>query len=125
MTEPPERRERVRARRFPQMAREIYQEEGYRIIEPGVDGAPYGLHMVDWHPDTFIAKKGRRVEIPLLSARMPGTGAFPRLIEKLAELDLIVRVVAPLGYFRDHLERQGWAIEEFSSHGEVWRPPTG
>lgn len=110
--------------RFPAMARDAYRAAGWRIVEPGtVEGARYGLHGVDWHPDTFAAIRKKSVELPLLSARYPGTGAFPRLIERLREQGYRVTVAAPLGQFREHLARAGWIIDSRGEHGEIWRRP--
>jgi hypothetical protein len=120
-----ERADRLRKHYFPRWARDAYAHDGWRIVEPGSpEGAALGLHGVDWHPDTFAAKRGRdRVELPLLRARYPGHGAFGRLVDRLREQGYRVTVSAPLMDFRDHLLRAGWQIIDAGEHGEIWSPP--
>jgi len=122
MSDETSRAARLARLRFPLYARDVYRHEGWRIVESGtVDGALLGLNGLDWHPDTFAARKNQAVELPLLVARYPGSGAFGRLVERLESQGFRVTVATPLGEFREHLARGGWIIDSMGPHGEIWR----
>src|SRR5262245_8373474 len=107
--------------RFPQYSRGIFLEHGFTLIEPGTPkGIKLGLRLKDWHPDSFIARKGALVILPLLRAATPGSGAFGRLVDHLDRRGLGVTVSAPTGRFRHHLERTGWAEIGQSPFGGLW-----
>lgn len=67
--------------RFPIWCRSLYLDMGFTLVEPGTSvGVKFGFRLKDWLPDSFIARQGNMVILPLLTARHPGTGTFSRLL---------------------------------------------
>lgn len=113
---------------FPKMARDQYRLRGWRIIEPGTPiGTIFRFTTKDWRAESFLAlnETASRVDVPLVVARFPGSGAFYRLADYLEEYGYAVRVIAPLHGFRESLTRHGWSgVREgttFEDQREVWK----
>lgn len=103
--------------RFPDCCRSLYLDLGFSLIEPGTpQGVKLGLRSKDWHSDTFLARQGDLVILPLLRAHTPGRGSFPKLLAHLDARRLQVAIFMPTGRFRDYLERTGWRM----AGGDLW-----
>lgn len=111
---------------LPEMERERYRRDGWAIFEPNPFNALYAFSDQDWLPSSFLAMKGDDVQISLIAARNPGHGAFSRLLKRLDECGLAVRVVAPLPQMAAILRKKGWVAEHvgstFDDRMDIWRP---
>lgn len=112
---------------FPKMARDQYRLRGWRVIEPGTPiGTIFRFTSKDWKPESFLAlnEAANFIDVPLVVARCPGSGAFYRLADFLETYGYAVRVVAPLKDFRESLARHGWSGVRvgttFEDQREVW-----
>lgn len=69
---------------------------GYTIVTQ----APW-LDWNDWHHQTIVSKRGNRVRLALLKARVPGQGAFTRLIKRITEAKLMPAIAEPDSFLVD------------------------
>jgi len=107
--------------RFPIWCRSLYLDMGFTLVEPGTSvGVKFGFRLKDWLPDSFIARQGNMVILPLLTARHPGTGTFSRLLAHLDRRGMGVAISSPTGRFQGYLERHGWRPLGGSAMGELW-----
>lgn len=96
---------------LPRIERERYRAAGWQVIDPGTPrGCDFHFKTRDWRDDSFLAQCGRVVEISLIWARVPGTGAFGRLRSRLEQDGYDVRIVCPLGRFAESLIAQGYVV---------------
>lgn len=113
---------------LPQQERTRYRDAGWLVIDPGT---PSGVRMEfktrDWHESSFLAVSGTVVEVPLLWAKQPHSGAFRRLRRALESKGWRVRIVAPMGQFAEFLSREGYWVDQqgttFTDRRDVWRRP--
>ena len=49
----------------------------------------------DWDRDTIVSKCNNRVRLVLLKAKVPGQGAFTRLIERIKQANLVPIIAEP------------------------------
>jgi len=81
---------------FPNAFRRDMAAEGYSIIEP--DGRVFqSFNLRNWFMDSFVARKGDKVYVPLVHARKPQHGAFSKLVHDIEDAGLTMAVIAPLG----------------------------
>jgi hypothetical protein len=82
---------------FPNQFRRDLADEGFQIIEP--DGATFpSFSLHNWFMDSFLARKGERIYVPLVHARKPQHGAFSKLVHDIeVNAGLEMAVIAPLG----------------------------
>ena len=116
------------SRSLPDVERARYRKNGWAIIEPGSPAGVYhGFPHGAWLPSSFLAKKDREVQISLVAARKPGSGAFSLLLHRLYRLGLRVRIVSPLPQMRAILERKGFVATEvgstFDDRMDIWELP--
>ena len=108
---------------FPNSFRRDMAADGYHIIEP--DGRTFrSFNLRNWFMDSFLARKGDTIYVPLVHARKPQHGSFSKLIHDIEAASLTVAVIAPLGSMTTIL--QNWCYESkrewiCGSSEEVWR----
>lgn len=104
---------------FPVMIRSDLKALGYEIIEPAL--RPSLLPLDEWHEDTCIGRKGDLYAVGLVRARVPGQGAWRRLLTQLKAIDgARIAVIYPIGSFKDHLHRHNWR-PSYRDGLELWR----
>lgn len=115
-------------RDLPRMEADRYRDRGWHVVQPGTAaGSALGFHGRDWHRSSFLAIDESVVEIALLEAKRPGTGAFGRLRDALEARGLRVVIVCPTGRFRDALARAGYQCttvgSTFEDRRDLWSRP--
>lgn len=82
---------------FPEVARGLIADMKLRLVEPGP--WPSYLPNAEWHGDTCMGenRQGKVMMMVLLRARIPGQGAFRRLVGRLRQDGWRVVVVLPTG----------------------------
>lgn len=73
---------------YPFAERKRLAGEGYTIHEPSLE--PCLIRHADWHNDSFVATRGLDAVISLVWARHPRTGAWRRLVKRLAGYNITV-----------------------------------
>lgn len=111
---------------FPNQIRRDLADEGFTIIEP--DGRTFrSFSLRHWFMDSFLARKGDTIYIPLIHARKPHHGAFSRLVHDIeVDAGLDIAVIAPLGPMETILANWGYESKrEYICGGveDVWRFP--
>ncbi len=101
---------------LPEMERARYRKRGFTIIEPDAYmGVLMAFTPQDWLPASFLAVKDKEVQIALIASRVPGSGAFSRLLARLDAQHYRVRVVAPLPKMAAILRCKGFKPQRFGS----------
>src|SRR6185312_1049379 len=81
---------------FPNSFRRDMAADGYEIIEP--DGRMFqSFSLRNWFMESFLARKGETIYVPLVHARKPQHGSFSRLVCDIEGGGLTLAVIAPLG----------------------------
>jgi len=81
---------------FPNQFRRDLAASGFTIIEPNGETFP-SFSLRHWFMDSFLARKGDKVYVPLVHARRPQHGAFSKLVHDIEGAGLMMAVIAPLG----------------------------
>lgn len=79
----------------------------------------------DWDQWTIVSQDGKRIRLVALSARVPGSGAFTRLIDKITREGLVPVVVQPNERLTEWCKAH-WYRKRNCGHGEyrheIWYP---
>ena len=81
---------------FPNAFRRDLVAANMTIIEPG-DGTFESFNLKNWFMDSFLARKGDKLYVPLIHARHPRHGALGKLCAELWGKGLTIAVIAPMG----------------------------
>jgi hypothetical protein len=95
------------------------EEQGHILIERAE-----WLNPDDWNK-FIISQDGNRIRLILLDAKVPGNGAFTRLIEGIKKAGLVPVVCEPLGRLTEWCRKHGYRprkIGKGEHRHEVWYP---
>lgn len=110
---------------FPNEFRRDLELDGMTIIEP--DGKTFAsFSLKHWHMQSFLARRGDCIYVPLILARKPQHGALSRLLNEIEGQSLRVAVIAPLGILTTILRNWGFTERReyvCGSIEDVWRGP--
>lgn len=112
---------------FPNQFRRDLAADGFSIIEPDGHAFP-SFSLRNWFMDSFLARKGERVYVPLIHARKPQHGAFSKLVHDIeVNAGLEMAVIAPLGPMETILANWGYESKRqliCGSIEDVWFAPS-
>lgn len=81
------------------------KERGFKVVRPGdVEWFPQTL----WKPSSILSIDGNRVRIVLIEAKHQKGGAFRRLLDDIADMEMVPVVVEPHDRLAAFLSSLGW-----------------